>query len=243
MRYSLFALLAILVIFPAAFLAIYFHRRAVRKSRILDRQRFNDLVEFDRVRRAQQWAALPADGIPGIVLLNAVDPSADPLRRAPPALFVEVAPGIWRSTNGTQNAGSISNEADNTGGGGPHQWEQSMEAHRVVVARTEHSPYGDDVAHNRVDEDGSGDRNEEPPHEDRSGVTGLPVVMDDAPDTMPTVVEYGTAAYLPRSPSLKERRQFSAYTACVENDSAVESSRPGRCPSEPFVENGKIFRE
>jgi hypothetical protein len=264
MQYFLFAILALLIVFPFAFLAVLFHRRAARQSRLNSRRRFNELVAFDRARRAQQWATLPADGIPGIVLMNAADPAADPLRRAPPLMFAEVAPGIWRRVNGGRSSGNSNNSRSRSGGDGSLQegavaaWQpqnaslhsssrQPAEVHEAFGPEA-HTPYGSTEQEARSGATVAGGRRDGATtgsggvSADVGAVAGKPVAMEDAANTMPTVAMYGEAAYITRAPIDKGDRQISMCSATVESESVVQPSRALHPFTEPSEDHEEVFK-
>ncbi|KPA78799.1 hypothetical protein ABB37_05898 [Leptomonas pyrrhocoris] len=248
MEYSLFALLAILLVIPVVLLVIYLRGRAERRSRRDNRRRLNDLVEFYRARRAQQWAALSADGVPGIVLRNAVDASVDPLRRAPPSTFAEAAPGNWSGVSGGSYEGDATNmnnigqdsrgEALEAGTPPPLQQQQRRASPSPSMQQSVevHVPYGGgDARGRRAGDRSNNDRPTEEEDENHvSGVMGKLLAMEsDAADAMPTIVEYGEAAYLPRSLSNKSSRQLSVSSVFVESECAVESACDSHRPLTP----------
>lgn len=233
MEYSLFALLAILLLFPVAFLVLYLRRRQLRDARLRSRRRFHDLVAFDRARREEEWAAQRADGVAGIVLVNTVDGHSDPLRQAPPSAFAEVAPGIWRSVQGSSRSRRAVSTATGQGGEGgaadlpaPSQEE-------------EHSPYGSrqgEVRTGTSNNVGFGNDEDEEAGEAFEGVTGKPVAMEEAASTLTAVkVYYGEAQYIPRSVVLVECS--SGEEEKMEGEISAVGGKKNECAVEPTPES------
>lgn len=260
MEYSLLALLAIALLFPVAYLVYYLRRRQLREARQRSRQRFHDLVAFDQARRVGEWAAQPAEGVSGIVLLNTVDGYADPLRQAPSSAFAEVAPGIWRSVQprgGSRGdavaaaaaaalATAVEGERTRASPSTPQQQASSSLTRPALEDEEGRSPYGSRVHDAQPGEDSVWNRTHEDEDvfhdDDFHGVVGKPVQMEEAPSAAAaeTHVSYGEAAYLPRSVAVDSSPSASLAGSVGEgSECAVKPVKESHLPYTPYEGDGR----